>query len=255
MNWTEFHFFKQPGGLSKNDALEMLICLDYEQALECSRLVDFVQALSQDQREEMLKRAVRYRLSPFVPLEAGPEPPIGLKGLSFPPFRDWEAAALFPAIPAVCIAVSWFPKHWLEAPVSARRNVVDKVRKLYPIERLPIFPFPPDPDKAVLLIVSAEADSHTTLHVIAIDRTQTKSAFVRRFKSWLDQQEFKGTASRKGKVNVPARLDDLACYRLSLLGAVMWETAMAETGFRRSVARLSAAKRRSLRRLQALRYI
>jgi hypothetical protein len=42
---------------------------------------------------------------------------------------------------------------------------------------------------------------------------------------------------------------------LSKLDAVSRETAMSEIGFRRSVARLSQAKRRAMKRLRALNYI
>jgi hypothetical protein len=247
VKWQAVHFFKQPGGLSRNEPVEMAACLDYEQALESKRLVDVVCSLSSEERQWMLSGALQLP-SRFVWLRSD-------TSLQSQPFRSYEDMASFPPIPAVCVAATWFPKHWLEAPVSTRRNVVDQVRPLYPIERLPIFPFPLDPEETSLLTASARVDPDTTLHVIAIDRTQTRSALVQKFKRWLEQEEVKGTRSRKGKVNIPACLDDLACNRLSSLDQVTRETVMAETGFHRSVARLSNAKHRALKRLQALKYI
>jgi len=247
VKWQAIHFFKQPGGLSPNEPVEMAACRDYERALESKRLVDVVCSLPSAERQWMLSRALQLP-SRFVSLRLD-------ASSQSQPFHSYEEMVSFPPIPAVCVAATWFPKHWLEAPISARRNIVDQVRRLYPIEHLPIFPFPLDPDKLFPLTASAKADPNTTLHVIAIDRTQTRSALVQKFKHWLGQEEITGTRSRKGKVNVPARLDDLACYRLSSLDQVTRETVMAETGFQRSVARLSNAKHRALKRLQALKYI
>src|SRR6266480_5022673 len=175
MNWTEFHFFRQPGGLSKNDALEMLVCLNYERALECTKLVEFVKALNQGQRARMLEQVQRYRrLSPFVPVEGGP--PTGLPGLPSPPFQDFESVVSFPPIPAACVAASWFPRHWLTASKSKRDKVVAQVSSLYSVgaelrhstsqTRFPIFPFPMECDEAELLIKGLS--ERETLHVIAI---------------------------------------------------------------------------------------
>jgi len=255
MNWTEFHFFKQPGGLSKNDALEMLICLDYERALECRKVVEFVEALSKGQRERMLEHVQRYRrLSRFVPIEAGAEPPVGLAAILSPRFQDFETAVSFPPVPAVCIAAHWFPKHWLAVSSSQRREVRNQVSRLYSIRRFSIFPFPMEPDETKLLINGLS--ERETLHVIAIDRTQPKSALLAKFNAWLNEQsDMDASGSRKGKINVPALLNDLGCYRLSKLDPVCRETVMADADFHRSVGKLSAAKNRAIRSLRGLRYV
>jgi hypothetical protein len=247
MKWQAIHFFKQPSGLSRNEPVEIAACLDYEQALESKKLVDVVCSLLSGEKQWMLNSALKLP-SRFVSLRLD-------TSRQSQPFRNFDEIASFPPIPAVCVAATWFPKHWLEAPVSTRRNVVGQVCRLYPIERLPIFPFPSDPDETSLLIACVRADADTVLRVIAIDRTQKRSALLRKFSRSLDQEEIKGTRSCKGKVNVPACLDDLACYCLSLLEPIARETVMAETGFQRSVARLSNAKRRAVKRLQALKYI
>jgi hypothetical protein len=105
MNWT------------KHYTLEMLVCLDYERALECTKLVESVKALNQGQRVRMLEQVQRYRrLSRFVPVEGGL--PTGLPGLPSPPFQDFETVVSFPPIPAACVAASWFPKHWLAPNIS-----------------------------------------------------------------------------------------------------------------------------------------
>jgi hypothetical protein len=95
-----------------------------------------------------------------------------------------------------------------------------------------------------------------TLHVIAIDRSQPKSVLLAKFRDWLNEQtDMDASRSRKGKINVPALLNDLGCYRLSSLDSVSRETAMADADFHRSVAKVSAAKRRAERRLKDLKYI
>ena len=119
-----------------------------------------------------------------------------------------------------------------------------------------MFGFPMDGDTIEILWRTAAADGHTTLHVIAIDRSQTKSALVQRFEAWIhNQSNITGTLSRKGKVNIPAKLTDLGCFRLSRLDSISRETAMEEADFHRSVAKLSAAKRSTERRLKSLNYI
>jgi len=216
----------------------MLVCLDYEHALECSKLVDFIEALSRDQREQMFNRALRYRQR-FVPL-----------------FRDWKTSASPPAIPAACVAASWFPKHWLTASRSQRRKVEEQTEPLYSGRSLPVWKFPMDSEEAEMLSCNAKADERTTLHVIAVDRTETKSALVKRFKAWIDEQKnIEGSGSRKGKINVPAMLNDLACYRLSKLDVAPRLDFMGEAGFSRSEARRSQAKARAAKRLHKLGYI
>jgi hypothetical protein len=247
MNWQAVHFFRQPGGLSRNEPKEMAACLDYEQALESKAIVELICSLPPAEKEWMLDRALRLP-SRFTFLRSGSDHASRNLGA-------FEEVARFPPIPAACVAASWFPKHWLEAPALERKSVVEKIASIYPIHRLTIIDFPLDADAAELLTKSAAAEPNTTLHVIAINRTETRSALLQRFKAWLDKQEIEGTMSRKGKVNIPASLDDLACYRLSKLDAVSRETAMSEIGFRRSVARLSDAKRRAMKRLRERNYI
>lgn len=231
----------------------MVVCFDYEQALECKALVELVRGLNEQQREHMLSQALRYRTSQFVPLDAGPIPLV--EGVCSPAFQSSKACS-FLSVPAACVAASWFPKHWLCAPPSERRRVTDRIKSLYFRRSIPIFDFPTDGDTIEILRRSAAEDGHTTLHVIAIDRSQTKSTLVQTFEAWIHKQnDITGTLSRKGKVNIPAKLTDLGCFRLSTLDSVSRETAMEEAGFYRSVAKLSAAKRRAERRLKSLNYI
>lgn len=148
------------------------------------------------------------------------------------------------------------PENWLCAPRSERRKVTDRIQSLYYRKSIPIFDFPTDDEEIEIIRSVAAADEHTTLHVIGIDRRQTKSALVQRFQAWIHKQsEITGTLSRKGKVNIPVKLTDLGCFRLATLDSVSRETAMGEVGFHRSVAKLSAAKRRAERRLKFLNYI
>lgn len=234
----------------------MVVCFDYEQALECKALVEMVGGLNDQQREHMLSQALRYRTSQFVPLDAGPIPLPLVEGVRSPAFQSSKAMRSFPSIPAACVAASWFPKHRLCAPSSERRKVTDRIQSLYFRRSIPILDFPTDGDTIEILRRTAAADGHTTLHVIAIDRSQTKSALMQRFEAWIHKQnDITGTLSRKGKVNIPAKLTDLGCFRLSTLDSVSRQTAMEEAGFYRSVAKLSAAKRRAERRLKSLNYI
>jgi hypothetical protein len=122
-------------------------------------------------------------------------------------------------------------------------------------------PFPLDAEESSPWVKAAKADRNTSLYVIAIDHSEPRSAVVRKFRRWLkdhkvdvSDEDRKGR-SRKGKVKIPARLDDLACYRLSSLDSLAREKVMDDAGFRRSAARLSDGKRRAAKRLQALRYI
>ena len=227
--------------------VEMSACLDYEQALECKAIFDLIGSLRQTEKDWMLAGALKLP-SRFAPLRFNTTEASNK-------FRTWGEMAKFPQIPAVCIAASCFPKHWLEASASERKQVLETVKALYPIERLPISDFPLSDDETELLTASAEVDGNTTLHVLAVNRNETRSALLRRFKAWLDAQPIVGSNSRKGKVNVPARLDDLSCYRLSALDSVTRETVMSAAGFKRSVARLSAAKKRAQKRLSNLGYI
>lgn len=232
----------------------MVVCLDYEQALECKALVELVCGLSQRQREHLLSLALRFQFNQFVPLDAGP--PSLVKGVSSPAFESGRRIRSFPLIPGACVAASWFPKHWLYAPQSERRKVKDRIQSLYFRRSIPMLNFPIDRDTTKILRRNAKKDGHTTLHVIAIDRSQTKSALVQNFEAWIHKQnDITGTLSRKGKVNVQAKLTDLGCFRLSSLDQVSRETIMDETGFHRSVAKLSAAKRRAECRLKSLNYI
>jgi hypothetical protein len=175
--------------------------------------------------------------------------------------QSWKEAAMFPPIPAVCVAAAWFPKHWLEVPSKDRRAAIDQVRALYPIDRFAAVAFPLGAEESSLWIEAVKGDRNTGLYVIAVDHSEPPSAIVRKFARWLKDQKVEVSAedrkasSRKGKVNVPACLDDLACYRLSSLDSLTREKIMDATGFRRSAARLSTAKRRAEKRLRALNYI
>jgi hypothetical protein len=260
VNWEEFHFFKQPDGLSKNDSLEMRACLDYERALECKPLIELVCGLDRQQREYMLNQALRY--TRFVPVDAEPIPSVEtegserVEGVHSPVFQSSKSMVSFPPIPAVCIAASWFPKNWLCAARSERQRVIGQIQALYPRKSIPMFDFPMDADTTKNLRRGVRADGHTTLHVIAIDRNQTKSALVESFEAWIQEQnDITGTLSKRGKSNVLAKLTDLGCFRLSRLDPVSRETTMEDAGFHRSTAKLSAAKRRAERRLTSLDYI
>ncbi len=236
----------------------MVVCLDYEQALECKPLIELVCGLDRQQREHMLNQALRYGISPFVTVDA--EPPVPgiprIEGVRSPVFQSSSAMRAFPPIPAACVAASWFPKSWLSASRSERRRVTDRIQSLYFRKCIPIFDFPIYAETRETLRCGVAADKRTSLHVIAIDRRQTKSALVQRFEAWIHKQnDIKGTLSRKGKVNIPAKVTDLGCFRLSTLDSVSREMAMEEAGFRRSPAKLSAAKRRAEHRLESLDYI
>ena len=70
--------------------------------------------------------------------------------------RTWEEANI-PPIPAVCLAASWFPKHWLEAPGASRAektkkrgDLVNQICALYPMDRLTITEFPVESDPYAL---------------------------------------------------------------------------------------------------------
>jgi hypothetical protein len=291
MKWQAVHFFKPAHGLSRHEPVEMAACLDYEQALESKRLVDLVVSLPSEEKHWMLSRALgsptqreqreeelRRQLglqppkrssglrSRFVNLRVSDyEPPASIKvergSLPLGKFQSWEEAARFPPIPAVCVAAPWFPKHWLEAPLKDRRAVANQLRVLYPIDRFAVVPFPLDAEESSLWIETVKADRNTRLYVIAVDHSEPPSAVMHKLARWLKDQkvdvsvEDRRARSRKGKVNVPACLGDLACYRLSSLHSLKREKTMDDTGFRRSAARLSTAKRRAEKRLRALNYI
>jgi len=282
MKWQAVHFFKPAHGLSRHEPIEMAACLDYEQALESKRLVDLVVSLSSAEKQWMLARALG---SPSKPAQQGLQPTrsgglrsrfvsLGVSDYEAPAsitvergslplgkFQSWEEVVSFPPIPAVCVAAHWFPKHWLEAPLKDRRAVANQVRALYPIDRFAAVPFPLNEEESSLWIETVKADRNTRLYVIAVDHSEPRSAVMYKLARWLKDQkvdvsvEDRRARSRKGKVNVPACLDDLACYRLSSLDSLKREKTMDDTGFRRSAARLSTAKRRAEKRLRALNYI
>jgi len=239
------------------------------------KVVDLVVSLSPEEKEWMLSRALgsltkREQRQEELRRKLGLQPrrSSGLRSRFVPvrvsdddKFQSWEEAAMFPPIPAVCVAATWFPKHWLEVRSKDRRVAIDQVRGLYPIDYFAAVPFPLDAEESSVWIESIKRNPNTGLYVIAIDHSQPPSAIVRKFARWLKDQKVEVSAedrkasSRRGKVNVIACLNDLACYRLSSLDSLKREKAMDDTGFRRSAARLSAAKRRAEKRLRALNYI
>ncbi|MBA2434823.1 MAG: hypothetical protein H0V54_07025 [Chthoniobacterales bacterium] len=252
MNWKAFHFFNE-GGLSKQDTLEMCVCLDYEQALESKRIVQLLPEINPSEKAWMVGGALKVR-SRFTPVRATTYDRKMGDEWAFAPFTDFDEASSFPPVPAVCAAADWFPKHWLEGTLTERSRVLEQVKSLYPISRLPVFSFPMDRDEIELLVKSlAERE---TLHVIAIDRTLPKSALVEKFKAWVNRQgDIDGSNSRRGKINIPARLDDLACYRLCRIDYAARLYTMDTVGFSRSEAKMSYAKARAGKRLRELGYI
>jgi hypothetical protein len=104
---------------------------------------------------------------------------------------------------------------------------------------------------------SAHGDGSTTLHVVAINREQTRGALRKAFDAWLDRQRgFSGSKSRQGKNKFTAALSDLGCYRLmTKLNSQARAHAMDLWGFKRSVPKLSEGKARAAKRLQQLGYI
>jgi hypothetical protein len=242
LDWREFHFFKAQG-LSKTDLLEIRICLDYELARESARVRSFVKKLSQDRRQHMLR-------------------PDGLNSRYVPVWSDdadvetsQEVRDL--VLPAACVAASWFPKPWLCAEGNERRSIVKQLAPVYSTRPLAVFEFPLDNETAELLRFSAQSDGSTTLHVVAINREQTRGALRKAFDAWLDQQRgFSGTMSRQGKNKFTAELSDLGCYRLmTKLNSQARAHAMDLSGFKRSVPKLSEGKARAAKRLQQLGYI
>ncbi len=169
MNWSAFHFFRQPGGISKNDQLEMLVCLDYERALESKKIAEFVGQLQNAERKELVAEADLFH-SKFVRTE-------------------WDIQEL---IPAACVAASWFPKHWLEGSPVERRKIVKQLATVYAERTLPIWDFPFQDKEELELLLSLQRP-HETLHVVAIDLTQAKSALKRKFERWIAR----GTTSRE----------------------------------------------------------
>ena len=192
MKWQAVHFFESEDGLSRNDPVEMAACLDYERALESRRLVEFVSSLAAAPNEKQRLIATALTLpSRFVSLRFDSIDPAQA-------FRTYEDAESFPPIPAVCVAASWFPKHWLEVDAGQRCAVVDQVRLLYPIDRFVAVPFPLDLEESSSLIEQAKADAKT-LYVIAIDHTEPRSAIVRKLRVGLDNRRLTARDPVEGK--------------------------------------------------------
>jgi hypothetical protein len=236
LDWSEFDFFKKGVGLSKNDQLSNRICLDYERALESRRLVRVVSSLSSEEKQRMLNRSLQLSSRFVLRFDTG----------------------LQSRILAVCVAATWFPKHWLSASVNEQQKVVESLARIYDVRPLTVFDFPiEDWREQKLVVASAQEDRNTTLHVFAIDRGQTESALIAGFKAWLKKQpDISGAESRQGKVKVIAALRDLGRYRLmTKLDASSRQATMDEAHFNQSVPKLSEAKRRAEKRLQSLGYI
>jgi len=161
LDCREFHFFKAPDGLSKNDSLQNRICLDYELARESPTVCEFVTRLSGERRQEMLYTArpleSRFPLVRFSD-EAEDE--------HLPKWHDapLETAqdAIYP--PVACIAASWFLSAWLSASAKERAEVVKSPTEIYDVKPLSAWDFPfRDRQEEKLLITSAAAESNTTL--------------------------------------------------------------------------------------------
>ena len=255
LDWREFHFFKAQG-LSKTDLVAIRICLDYELARESAHVRSFVKKLSQGRRQQMLQP---HRLnSRYVSVRASDEE----EKEGFTTWRDgdlktFNEALNLPAIPAACIAASWFPKPWLCGEGGERRSIVERLAPVYSTRPLAVFEFPLDNETAELLRFSAQSDGSTTLHVVAINREQTRGALRKAFDAWLDRQRgFSGSMSRQGKNKFTAALSDLGCYRLmTKFNSQARAHAMDVWGFKRSVPKLSEGKARAAKRLQQLGYI
>ena len=244
LDWREFHFFKA-GGLSRNDQLSNRICLDYELARECRQIVELLAHCSQKQRQEVLSLQSTSRYAAF---------PCSDGGL----VKAFEQVASLPSIPTVCIAASWFPSPWLSAPETEGRKIVKTLARFYDTRPLAVSDFPvKDRQEEKLLIASAALDTGTTLHVFAIDKTQTESALIAAFRAWIKKQrDITGADSRRGRVKIVAALRDLGCYRLmTKLDAASRQATMDEVGFKQSVPKLSEAKRRTAKRLRSLGYM
>jgi hypothetical protein len=252
LDWREFHFFKEQG-LSKTDLTAIRVCHDYELARESSRVLAFVKQLSPDRRRQILEpQRVNSR---YIAIRFSDEPP----NPKIPAWSDVrtfsETQDLF--VPAACVAASWFPRPWLCGSVADRRSIVKRLTAIYTVRSLPVFDFPVQEDMTNLLLCSAQRDGNTTLHVLAIDWEQTKSALLKAFEAWLEQQrDIKGSSSRQGKNKFASALSDLGCYRLmTKLEAQARAHAMNLCCFRRSIPKLSEAKTRTAKRLQRLGYI
>jgi hypothetical protein len=256
LDWREFHFFKAQG-LSKTDSLATRICLDYEQARESACVRRFVKELSQDRRQQMLQPRVPF--SRYVSVHFSDEAD------SSDVETEQEVLDL-PPIPVACVAAPWFPKPWLFGEGSERHKIIKRLVPFYSTRPLPVFEFPLDKEDGKLLLQTAQSDGNTTLHVVAINRDRTKGALRKAFDAWLDRLDrldresgksgFSGTMSRQGKNKFTAALSDLGCYRLmNKLDPQARQHAMNESGFKRSIPKLSEGKARAAKRLQQLRYI
>jgi hypothetical protein len=259
LDWREFHFFKAQG-LSKTDSLATRICLDYEQARESACVRRFVKKLSQDRRQQMLQPRVPF--SRYVSVRFSDE----TASRKVPKCSDVETEQEvldLPPIPVACVAAPWFPEPWLFGEGSERRKIIKRLEPFYSTRPLAVFEFPLDEEDGKLLLQTAQGDGNTTLHVVAINRDQTKGALRKAFDAWLDRLDresgksgFSGTMSRQGKNKFTAALSDLGCYRLmKKLGPQARQDAMNESGFKRSIPKLSEGKARAAKRLQQLRYI
>ena len=254
LDWREFHFFKAQG-LSKTDLVAIRICLDYELARESARVCSFVKKLSQERRQQMLQphrlnsRCVSVRAS-------GEKEKEGFTTWRDGDLKTFKEALDLPAIPAACVAASWFPKPWLCGEGSERRSIVKQLAPIYSTRPLAVFEFPLDNETSKLLRCSAQSEG-STLHVIVINRKQTRGAVRKAFDAWLDRQgDFSGSMSRQGKNKFTAELSDLGCYRLmTKLNSQARAHAMDLCGFKRSLPKLSEGKARAAKRLQELGYI
>lgn len=241
LDWREFHFFKEQG-LSKTDHVAIRTCLDYELARESSRVRGIIQTLSQERRQQILEGARRHN-SRYLAIRFSDEP----SDPNFPKWADVQnstQAESLPPVPAACVAASWFPAPWLCGPVDERRSIVKRLTPVYAMRPLTVFEYPLEKERANLLVLSAQTDGNTSLHVIAINREQTRASLLKAFNVWLDRQnDITGCTSRQGKNKFAAALSDLGCYRLMTnLDSQARSHAMNLSGFRRSNPKLSESK-------------
>jgi hypothetical protein len=208
--------------------------LDYELARESARVGTFIKKLSQYRRQQMLQP---HRLHSRYVLA-------------------WAEAPDHPPVPVACVAAPWFPKPWLCGEDSERRSIVKQLAPIYSTRPLVVEDFPLDNETSKLLLSSAQSEG-STLHVVVINREQTRGAVRKAFDAWLERQrDFSGSMSRQGENKFTAELSDLGCYRLmTKLNSQARAHAMDVWGFKRSLPKLSEGKARAAKRLQQLGYI
>jgi hypothetical protein len=163
LDWREFDFFKAGVGLSRHDQLSIRVCLDYELAREWRLLVECLKNCSEKQKQEVLSMP-ESRRDAAIPFES--------------PF---DPADMHP-VPTVCIAASWFPAPWLSGPAGNREKIVKNLTEFYSGSSwrrgLSVSDFPMD-DRLVERLIKRAKEQSRTLHVLTINRAQTRSVWLR----------------------------------------------------------------------------